>query len=154
MAKELAQGGQDIALKALTGAALTAKKTWIVPCTASASADRVVTATEVYTNRFTGCPAIESAYSDWGSPSGSSPDARVVANSSTLSSATISGLGSPATISHYAAVQTSDDLVPSGANFTNISAVVYYGALTASKTGVDNGDVVEFTPGNLTIAQD
>jgi len=81
MAKELAQGGQDIALKALTGAALAAKKTWIVPCTASASADRVVTATEVYTNRFQGCHAIESDDSDWGAPTGSSPNARTVANS-------------------------------------------------------------------------
>lgn len=154
MAKELAQGGQDIALKALTGAALEAKKTWIVPCVASVSADRVVTATEVYTNRFTGCPAIQSTDADWGAPTGSSPNARVVANSNALSSAAVSGLGSPATISHYAAVQTSDDLVPSGTNFPNISAVVYYGALTASKTGVDNGDIIEFAPGNLTIAQD
>lgn len=154
MAKELAQGGQDIALKALTGAALAAKKTWIVPCTASASADRVVTATEVYTNRFTGAPPIQSTDADWGAPTGSSPNARTVANSNALSSSAVSGLGSPATISHYAAVQTSDDLVPSGTNFPNISAVVYYGALTASKTGVDNGDVVEFAPGALTIAQD
>lgn len=154
MAKELAQGGQDIALKALTGAALAAKKTWIVPCTASASADRVVTATEVYTNRFQGCPAIQSTDADWGAPTGASPNARTVANSASLTSAAVSGLGSPATISHYAAVQTSDDLVPSGTNFPNISAVVYYGALTASKTGVDNGDVVEFAPGALTIAQD
>lgn len=154
MAKELAQGGQDIALKALTGAALAAKKTWIVLCTASASADRVVTATEVYTNRFTGCPAIQSTDADWGAPTGSSPNARVITNTSAISSAAVSGLGSPATISHYAAVQTSDDLVPSGTNFPNISAVVYYGALTASKTGVDNGDVVEFAASSLTISVD
>ena len=155
MAQELARNGQDIALSALVGAAVTAKNTWIVPCTSdpAGGGDRSVTAAEVHTARFQGAPAVSTAASDWGTPTGTAARTRALVNAKQTAAAT--GLGAPIDVTHFALVQTTDDLVPdAGDTFSNISNVVAYDTLASTKSGVDNGDIISFGAGSITVTVD
>jgi len=157
MAQELAQNGQDLALKALVGGAILARKTWVVPCTSVPSADRVVTATEVYTARFQGADPIETDNTDWdwATPTGTSPNARVADNLNALATAAAAALGAPIDVTHFAVVQTDDDLVPDDADtYSNVDVVIGQGALDSTKSGVDNGDVISFAAGSITVSVD
>lgn len=154
MARELAQGGQDLALAALCGESISAKKNWIVLLSSAAATGRAVTAAQVYSARFQGAAPIETTAATWGSPSGSSPDPRVRSNTSTLSTGTVSGLPAPTDVTHFAVVQTSNDAAPSGVDYPNVDRVVAHAALVSAKQGVSNGDVIEFAVGDFDISVD
>lgn len=156
MAKELAQDGQDIALAALVGAAQTAAKNWIVPLTADPGTDRAVADTDIYPIRFLGADPVDMDASDWTIPSGTSPDHRERTNGVVVATAAASGLGAAVDVSHYAVVRTSDNLVPNdgGAAYTNVTEVVGRGPLDAVKESVNNGDVIEFAIGSISIQVD
>lgn len=153
MAKELHQDGQDIALSALVGAAISAATNWLVPLTGDPGTDRNETEANIFALRFQGAPPISMAANAWGAPSGASPDARVRANGSTVATAAATGLGAPIDVSHYAVVRTSNGLVPDG-TWSNVNQIVGRGALDATKEQVDNGDVIQFAAGTITISVD
>lgn len=153
MAKELHQDGQDAALAALAGAAISAKTNWLVPLTGDPGADRAATVNSIFSLRFQGADAISMPASAWGAPSGTSPDPRTRKNGSTVATAAASGLGAPIDVGYYAIVRTSDNLVPDG-TWSNVDEVIGRGAMDAVKTGVDNGDVIQFAANTVTLEID
>jgi hypothetical protein len=121
--------------------AVTFADRWLVLLTAQPA---TLTAAAVFAARFTGSPPQKVTNADFGPPAGGQR-----LNINEILYPAITGLVGPVTVSHYAWVTTSDNLVPNaGASYSNVNAVFEAAALTRSII-YTNGATPRFPAGTI-----
>lgn len=121
---------------------------WVIPLTAAPAGMPNPSKAQLHAVRFTGAPPVQILGAEWSAPSGAT--ARQVSNSVEKLFAAVSGLSLPTTVTHWALVSTTDNLVPAPANFSNIDFIRNVD-LTSRAMTYSNGNIPRFPVGTLVL---
>lgn len=143
--------GEGLAVDAITGRG-GSKPRFLVPLIAAVEGSDEPTAAQLYAARLDA-----SNFTGW-KIGGTSPDSAMTApsngassNVSELLSPDLAGMGAQRIVTHYALVTTSDDVLPAGTNWPNVSQVLACGPVSTAAT-LDNGGKYRIAAGAFSVS--